>query len=202
MENFIEIAAKTAGIGGLAFGVLLIIFREVIRKNIFPSLAQIQAYKIIRLIIILTFLISISGIIAWVYVSNKRVNITTVEFPNEEFEPVAFNYLSLIDNGEYDTAWQSMATTAKERLSKDTLTNSIRTIREPLGIVINRLTVQQQSAERASDGTLGPFMYLTLNTEFQDGNKWIELVSLMSDKNQWKVAGYHMAPCVPPSCIP
>jgi len=65
---------QVAGIGGISLGVVLILFRDVIKKNIFPKLTQDQAYKLLRLLIILTCSIGITGIIAWVYPSNNKNN--------------------------------------------------------------------------------------------------------------------------------
>jgi uncharacterized membrane protein SpoIIM required for sporulation len=61
-EQLIQLA-KVAGIGGLAFGVLVLIFREVIRKQIFPTLPPRQAYRLLRLIVVLTFTIALVGLI-------------------------------------------------------------------------------------------------------------------------------------------
>ena len=47
--KLLEIAGQVAGIGGLALGVLLIVFRDIIRKNIFPKLPPpAQAYRLLR----------------------------------------------------------------------------------------------------------------------------------------------------------
>lgn len=66
MENIIKIAGQIAGIGGLALGVFLLLFRELIIKKIFPNLTREHGYKILRLFMILTFMISVVGIIAWI----------------------------------------------------------------------------------------------------------------------------------------
>ncbi len=66
--SLLKTVGQIAGIGGLALGVFLVIFREVIRKNIFPHLAQIHGYRIIRMIVVATFLIASMGIAAWTYV--------------------------------------------------------------------------------------------------------------------------------------
>jgi Mg2+/Co2+ transporter CorB len=70
-EQLIQLA-KVAGIGGLAFGVLVLIFREVIRKQIFPTLPPRQAYRLLRLIVVLTFTIALVGLIGWVYLEHLR----------------------------------------------------------------------------------------------------------------------------------
>ena len=69
-RTLFETLGAIAGIGGIALGVFLLLFRDVIRRNIFPNLTREQAYKIIRLVLILTFLIALAGIGAWVW-SNK-----------------------------------------------------------------------------------------------------------------------------------
>jgi hypothetical protein len=66
----LKIVGQVAGIGGIAFGVVLLVFRDVIRKNIFPTLTKEQSYRLIRLIVLLTFVIAALGILAWVYTSS------------------------------------------------------------------------------------------------------------------------------------
>ena len=62
---------RIAGIGGLAIGVFLLLFREVIRTNIFPKLTKSQAYRLLLIIVILIWSVAIIGIIASVYLSKS-----------------------------------------------------------------------------------------------------------------------------------
>ena len=62
----LQTVGEIAGIGGLSLGVVLLLFRDVIRKNIFPRLGVQEAYKLLRLIVILVFMIGIAGLAAWV----------------------------------------------------------------------------------------------------------------------------------------
>lgn len=66
-SSILKIVGQIAGIGGLALGVLLLIFLDIIRKNIFPTLTMDQAFKLIRLIVIFAFLIAVLGLLAWIY---------------------------------------------------------------------------------------------------------------------------------------
>jgi len=81
--SLIEKIGQIAGIGGVALGVFLLIFKEIIRKNIFPNLTRQQAYNIIKLIIVLTFLVAIFGIAAWLWSetnkNGKFVENTTIQ---------------------------------------------------------------------------------------------------------------------------
>ena len=61
---------QVAGIGGVALGVLLLLFRDVIRKKIFPQLTKRQGYRVVLLFLILTWSVAIAGIIAWMTTQN------------------------------------------------------------------------------------------------------------------------------------
>ena len=65
--EILKTVSQVAGIGGIAIGVLLLVFREVIRKNIFPSLKKDHAFGLLRLIVILTWSVAVIGVIGWVF---------------------------------------------------------------------------------------------------------------------------------------
>jgi hypothetical protein len=80
--ELLKIAGQIAGIGGLAIGAFIILFREVIRKNIFPNLVKEQAYRLLILIVILVWLVAISGVGAWAYVETIKNNKPSSGDPN------------------------------------------------------------------------------------------------------------------------
>lgn len=67
--QLLEGVGKIAGIGGLALGVFVLLFRELIRKSIFPTLSDDHAYSVIHQFMYLTFAVAVCGIGAWTYVS-------------------------------------------------------------------------------------------------------------------------------------
>ena len=69
--DLLRTMGQIAGIGGLSLGVLLLVFRDIIRKTIFPQLTKQDAYRLLRLIAILVFLIAAFGLVAWVSVGSK-----------------------------------------------------------------------------------------------------------------------------------
>ena len=70
MENqLFEVLGKIAGIGGLSIGLILVVFKAVLDAKRIDALSGIYTYRILRLIIVLSFAMSISGLGAWVYVS-------------------------------------------------------------------------------------------------------------------------------------
>lgn len=64
----IKVIVQVAGVGGLGLTVFLIIFREVIRKNIFPQLQNEHSYRIILAMLSFTFVIALAGLGAWVWI--------------------------------------------------------------------------------------------------------------------------------------
>jgi hypothetical protein len=65
--ELLKILGQVAGIGGVAIGVFLLIFRDVVRRQIFGRLNKDQTYRLFRLILILTWSIAVLGIGAWMY---------------------------------------------------------------------------------------------------------------------------------------
>jgi hypothetical protein len=72
--EILKIAGQIAGIGGLGIGIAIIVFRDIIRKNIFPSLTKAHAFKLLTLIAIMVFVIALAGIAAWVYTTTNQSN--------------------------------------------------------------------------------------------------------------------------------
>ncbi|MCU1732302.1 MULTISPECIES: OmpA family protein [unclassified Pseudomonas] len=67
----IKFIVQIAGVGGLGLAVFLIIFREVIRKNIFPQLQNEHSYRIILAMLSFTFVIALAGLGSWVWIQTK-----------------------------------------------------------------------------------------------------------------------------------
>jgi hypothetical protein len=67
-----QVVGQVAGIGGIALGVFLLLFREIIRIKIFPQLTKAHAYSTIRLILLLVWSVALAGIGAWLWVETSR----------------------------------------------------------------------------------------------------------------------------------
>ena len=77
--EFLKTFGQIAGIGGLALVTFLILFRDIIRKKIFPTLKKDDAYRLLRLIVILISTITVIGIGAWVWSENNSKIVVNVE---------------------------------------------------------------------------------------------------------------------------
>jgi hypothetical protein len=69
--GLLKTLGQILGIGGLALGVFFLLFREVIRKSIFPTLKKDDAYKLLRLLSVLIWSVAVIGIGAWIWGDKK-----------------------------------------------------------------------------------------------------------------------------------
>jgi hypothetical protein len=70
--DLLKSLGQIAGIAGIAVGVLLVVFRDIIRKEIFPRLTKAQGFKVLTLIIITVWSVALVGVGAWVLVELKQ----------------------------------------------------------------------------------------------------------------------------------
>jgi hypothetical protein len=63
----LEKLGKVAGIGGIAIGAIVLIFRDIIAREIFTTLPPELTYDLLRLIIILAFVIGLVGVLGWIW---------------------------------------------------------------------------------------------------------------------------------------
>ncbi|QDV51147.1 hypothetical protein [Gimesia fumaroli] len=81
--------AMYGGVGGISLAVLMFVFRDIIRKNIFPKLTREQAFKIINRIIFVTGAVAVVGLVCWAYVSMALGNTSkTPVRESKEFQAI------------------------------------------------------------------------------------------------------------------
>jgi hypothetical protein len=69
--GLLKTLGEILGIGGLALGIFFLLFREIIRKSIFPTLKKDDAYRLLRLISVLIWSVAVIGIGAWIWGDRK-----------------------------------------------------------------------------------------------------------------------------------
>ena len=72
--EIIKTVSQTAGIGGVALGIYLILFRDIIRKQIFPELSKQHAFRLLRLIAVLVWSVAVLGMAAWIWTVTPPVH--------------------------------------------------------------------------------------------------------------------------------
>lgn len=74
--ELIKTVGQIAGIGGLSLMVFYFLFKDIIRKSIFPKLKEENAYRLLRQIVWIIFIVTLAGMGTWMYgthVSSKQL---------------------------------------------------------------------------------------------------------------------------------
>jgi hypothetical protein len=91
----IKTFSQVAGIGGISLGVFLILFRDILRKNIFPKFKSEElSYRLLRLIVIVIWSVAIIGIVSWLYISKRE--------EKSSLSPPEWNSYSMISHQDFD----------------------------------------------------------------------------------------------------
>ena len=73
LENVVlETFARIAGIGGVAVGVLLILFREVLRRTVFSKISPDHSFQLLRLVVVFTGIVAIGGLATWAVAARRN----------------------------------------------------------------------------------------------------------------------------------
>ena len=136
--NTIEIFGKIAGLAGLSLAVFLLLFRDFIRAKFLPTLQANDAYKLIRLFLVLTSLVAVFGISAWVYASENSRSASNYDAILDgmvvDFQSTADNFFNELKKNK---SYKNSADKYSSIISK---INSIIIRCESLRVSINRYT--------------------------------------------------------------
>lgn len=128
--GLLQTAGAVAGVAGIALVVFLWLFREVIRKNIFPLMTEERGYRTIRLFMILATVVALAGIGAWTLAQGEAgpprppkrtltVRLSRVELDWEGPTAAAEEFEGREPSGLDDFAVDAAARWVLERLAAD-----------------------------------------------------------------------------------
>jgi hypothetical protein len=69
--DVLKTVGEIAGIGGIALGVFLLLFRDIIRRSIFPRLTKEQGFRLLRFVAVLVWSVALVGVGVWVWVETN-----------------------------------------------------------------------------------------------------------------------------------
>lgn len=153
----LQAVGKIAGIGGLALGVFVLLFEEVIRKNIFPMLSDDHASGLIRQFMYLTFGIAVFGIAAWtvVAVRSPQASSTTDPPAHAAGIDVAGSWTAAVKYSWGDTHTE----TFEFQVHGQELTGSASYVTAPHGIVDGKIDGNRVSFQTTSYSELNDRRY-------------------------------------------
>jgi hypothetical protein len=97
-----RIAGGVAGLAGLAIGLILLLYREIVRKSIFPTLTKRDAYRLLRNMALLSWSVAMVGIFSWTWTASASrksgTDLTTDAVKNSEPLVIAGTVVDQADN--------------------------------------------------------------------------------------------------------
>ena len=110
----------------------------------------------------------------------------------EQAQPVAVEFLALIDDGKYSESWQSLAPLVRDKLKQKEWLEKLDQVRSRSGGLVKRVQKSARSATALKDSPEGEYIILSYKSDFQAAVDVTEYVAVMRDGDSWKVASYSM----------
>lgn len=100
------------------------------------------------------------------------------------------NWLSLVDNGEYEQSWKDAAPVFQQQITTEKWQQALTMVRSPLGPVVSREVKNGQAVANIPGAPDGNYMVFTLSTAFENMPDATETVTVVDEDDTWKVVGY------------
>ena len=183
-KEILEFVGKMAGIGGISLGIFLILFREIIRRNIFSSLTKEQSYKIIKMSLILIWTIAIFGVSIWLYIEYIKLPLNQQKSEkNDEFIKIVNGYFDALNDKSRgpQIAYDFYSDTYRKNHSFIEFKTAYD--RFAMGIV-NRIQVLNKSEREVS---VEVEVRVVANIKNVKPQVWNVSMKLIKEENEWKI---------------
>lgn len=107
-------------------------------------------------------------------------------------EPAALGWLTLVDNSDYQTAWETSGDLMRESISADELGAAIRLARGQFGAVIERDQVAAEHFTDLPDAPPGDYLIFSFLTSFAQQAVANETLTVQRRGSDWLVVGYYI----------
>ena len=115
--------------------------------------------------------------------------------PEEEAQKPTEKWLSLVDSGKYEEAWQATSTYSQATIKLELMQRSLIEVRKPLGDVVSRKLKSAEFTKSFPDLPDGEHVILHFITSFTNKSNIVEMVVSTKDKSGgWKNSGYFIKP--------
>ena len=105
----------------------------------------------------------------------------------------ANDWLQHVDKAQYDASWDTAASTFKSSVPKSKWSTMVRSVRNPLGYVVQREVKKAAYHTSLPGAPDGEYLVIQFRTEFANKGGAIETVTPMLDSDgNWRVSGYYI----------
>lgn len=105
----------------------------------------------------------------------------------------ATNWLSLVDNGQYNRSWKMASPYLRSKITERQWEIGLEQIREPMGKVESRKVVSIKRSRLETKGNQKKRIVAQFSATFEHQNSVIEFITLQfEDNHEWQVAVYYI----------
>ena len=129
---------------------------------------------------------------AFVTIALAAVGIHAQESPTTAAALTATEqWLSLIDNRNYEASWDTSASAFRARVTREQWTGMVQGARAGFGQLKSRTLKDARTAKSLPGAPDGEYVVLQFNTSFEQKAAAVETVTVMRDTDRmWHAAGY------------
>lgn len=105
-------------------------------------------------------------------------------------QDTAREWLALVDKLDVQASYQAAGAKFREALTPEAWAAAVKSVREPLGAVVQRAAATTAFVNRLPGHPPGDYALIGFRTSFEKDNVVRELVTLEVDAYRWRVVGY------------
>lgn len=99
-------------------------------------------------------------------------------------------WLELVDNQNWSESWSSAGSFFRSKVSEQTWSSTILSVRDPLGPLQSRSILKVTRATSLPDAPDGEYELIEFQSDFANKHGAIETLVLMKEGRSWKAVGY------------
>ena len=101
------------------------------------------------------------------------------------------DWLTVIDNGQYQQSWQASSDYLQSQVSEKIWTSSLSSARSQFGAIVSRQLIDSRVVSDLPKVPAGNYAVMVYRATFSEGTA-IETVTFMQTDDEWKAAGYYI----------
>jgi hypothetical protein len=110
-------------------------------------------------------------------------------------ESKATQWLTLVDNGNYEQSWQQASSFFKSKVTQAAWSTALKQVRTPLGAASKRTLLSATYQTDLPGMPKGEYVIFQYKAEFPGKGTFVETITPMLDTDgTWRVSGYFIKP--------
>ena len=111
--------------------------------------------------------------------------------PEDAAQPVAAEWLALVDTGKFVESWETMSPGFKKKVSKRKWKSTVEEIRKPLGKFTARKLKSTEYSKELPGAPEGEYVVLQYDSAFERKPAAVEKITLLLGQDlNWRVSSY------------